>query len=94
MPDEDGAQAEADIEARPAHRPQDQRAEGENNPSKASVLWEDAAKEYTGVVEVNKDPKLVKEAAYAAVLAWKNALAVDPTTARPTSTRRSRVGVR
>jgi len=54
------------------------RDEGEKNPSLASSRWEDAAVEYTRVVEMNKvDPKLVKEAAYASVLAWKNSLAVD-----------------
>jgi TolA-binding protein len=56
------------------------RAEGEKNPSLAGSRWEDAAVEYTRVVEMNKvDAKLVKEAAYASVLAWKNALAVDIT---------------
>jgi tetratricopeptide (TPR) repeat protein len=54
------------------------RAEGEKNQSLASSRWEEAAIEYTKVVEMNKvDPKLVKEAAYASVLSWKNSLAVD-----------------
>ena len=59
------------------------RAEGEQNPSKAGIVWEDAAKEYTKVVELSKNEQHVKEAAYAAVLAWKNALAVDPSTGAP-----------
>jgi TolA-binding protein len=54
------------------------RAEGEKNQSLAASRWEEAAVEYTKVVQMNKvDPKLVKEAAYASVLAWKNSLAVD-----------------
>jgi tetratricopeptide (TPR) repeat protein len=39
--------------------------------------WKDAADQYTKVVEMNPKGKYVKEAAYAAVLAWKNALNVD-----------------
>ena len=39
--------------------------------------WKDAAEQYTKVVELNPKGKYVKEAAYAAVLAWKNALNVD-----------------
>ncbi len=39
--------------------------------------WKDAAEQYTKVVEMNPTGKYVKEAAYAAVLAWKNALNVD-----------------
>jgi TolA-binding protein len=39
--------------------------------------WKDAAEQYTKVVEINPQGKYVKEAAYAAVLAWKNALNVD-----------------
>src|SRR3954452_15089066 len=39
--------------------------------------WKDAAEQYTKVVEINPQGKYVKEAAYAAVLAWKNALSVD-----------------
>ena len=39
--------------------------------------WKDAAEQYTKVVEMNPDGKYVKDAAYAAVLAWKNALNVD-----------------
>ncbi len=54
------------------------RAEGEKNQTLAASRWEDAAVEYTRVVEMNKvEPKLVKDAALATVLAWKNALAVD-----------------
>ena len=39
--------------------------------------WKDAAEQYTKVVELNPKGKYVKEAAYASVLAWKNALNVD-----------------
>ncbi len=39
--------------------------------------WKDAAEQYTKVVEMNPGGKYVKDAAYAAVLAWKNALNVD-----------------
>jgi tetratricopeptide (TPR) repeat protein len=39
--------------------------------------WKDAAEQYTKVVELNPHGKYVKDAAYAAVLAWKNALQVD-----------------
>jgi TolA-binding protein len=39
--------------------------------------WRDAADQYTKVVEMNPQGKYVKDAAYAAVLAWKNALNVD-----------------
>jgi len=39
--------------------------------------WKDAADQYTKVVEMNPSGKYVKDAAYAAVLAWKNALNVD-----------------
>ncbi len=39
--------------------------------------WKDAAEQYTKIVEMKPDGKYVKDAAYAAVLAWKNALNVD-----------------
>ncbi|HXI54477.1 MAG TPA: tetratricopeptide repeat protein, partial [Polyangia bacterium] len=39
--------------------------------------WKDAAEQYTKVVKLNTKGKYVKDAAYAAVLAWKNALNVD-----------------
>ncbi|HEX3697757.1 MAG TPA: tetratricopeptide repeat protein [Polyangia bacterium] len=39
--------------------------------------WKDAAEQYTKVVKMNTKGKYVKDAAYAAVLAWKNALNVD-----------------
>ena len=39
--------------------------------------WREAAEQYTKVVEMNPKGKYVKEAAYAAVLAWKNALNID-----------------
>jgi tetratricopeptide (TPR) repeat protein len=39
--------------------------------------WKDAAEQYTKVVEMNPKGKYAKDAAYAAVLGWKNALQVD-----------------
>ena len=55
------------------------RAENEPNPRMQTELWENAAVSFTNVVKAGKaDPKQIKEAAYAAVLGWKNALAVDP----------------
>lgn len=39
--------------------------------------WKDAADQYTKVVEMSPQGKYVKEAAYAAVLAWKNYLNID-----------------
>ena len=41
--------------------------------------WRDAAEQYTKVVEMNPKGKCVKDAAYAAVLSWKNALNIDDT---------------
>ncbi len=40
--------------------------------------WKEAADQYTRVVEMNPDPnaKYLKEAAYAAVISWKNALSI------------------
>jgi TolA-binding protein len=38
--------------------------------------WQDAAEQYTRVVEMSPGGKYLRDAAYAAVLAWKNALAV------------------
>ncbi len=56
-----------------------QRAENEKQDRVATELWEKAAVAFTDVVKTGKvDKKLLKESAYAAVLAWKNALAVDP----------------
>ena len=55
------------------------RAESEKNPRVATEMWENAAMAFTDCVKAGKlDPKLTKEAAYAAVLGWKNALNVDP----------------
>jgi len=39
--------------------------------------WKDAAELYTRVVEIDPNGKYLRDAAHAAVLAWKNALAVD-----------------
>ena len=55
------------------------RAESEKNARLQTEMWENAAVAFTDVVKGGKvDPKLMKEAAYAAVLGWKNALNVDP----------------
>jgi len=55
------------------------RAESEKNPRVQTEMWENAALAFTDVVKGGKvEPKLMKEAAYAAVLGWKNALNVDP----------------
>lgn len=60
------------------------RAENEQNPRLATERWEKAAIAFTDVVKQGKvDAKLRKESAYAAVLGWKNALAVDPRTQTP-----------
>jgi TolA-binding protein len=58
-----------------------QRAENEENQRLATEKWERAALAFTEVVKSNKvDQKLRRESAYAAVLGWRNALAVDPRT--------------
>ena len=55
------------------------RAENEKNPRMATEQWENAALAFTDVVKHGKvEPRRMKEAAYAAVLGWKNALNVDP----------------
>ena len=55
------------------------RADAEPNPRLKTELWKTAANSFTDVVKNGKvDQKLLKESAYAAVLGWKNALAVDP----------------
>ncbi len=55
------------------------RAESEKSQRLQTEMWENAAIAFTDVVKTGKvDPKLQKEAAYAAVLGWKNALNVDP----------------
>jgi tetratricopeptide (TPR) repeat protein len=55
------------------------RAESEKNARLQTELWEDAATAFTDVVKHSKvEPRRMKEAAYAAVLGWKNALNVDP----------------
>ena len=54
-------------------------ADSEKNPRLQTEMWENAAVAFTDVVKTGKvDPKMTKEAAYAAVLGWKNALNVDP----------------
>jgi len=60
------------------------RAENEKDQSKATKLWEQAAIAFTDVVKTGKlKGNMLKEAAYASVLGWKNALAVDPETRTP-----------
>lgn len=60
------------------------RAENEKNQRLATQLWEEAAVAFTDVVKTGKlKGKMLKEAAYASVLGWKNALAVDPRTKAP-----------
>jgi tetratricopeptide (TPR) repeat protein len=55
------------------------RAETEKNPRLQTELWAQAANRFTEVVKLGKvTPAMKKEAAYAAVLGWKNALDVDP----------------
>ena len=39
--------------------------------------WKDAAEQYTEVVEAQPGGKYLREAAFAAVLAWKNALMIE-----------------
>ena len=57
------------------------RAENEQNPRMATERWEKTAVAFTDVVKAGKlPPALMKDSAYAAVLAWKNALEVDPRT--------------
>jgi tetratricopeptide (TPR) repeat protein len=60
------------------------RAENEKNERLATEMWEKAAVAFTDVVKSGKvNDKMRKESAYAAVLGWKNALAVDPATRAP-----------
>jgi tetratricopeptide (TPR) repeat protein len=59
------------------------RADNEKNPRLSTELWAQAANAFMAVVKTNKlEPKLMKEAAYAAVLGWKNALDIDPRLAK------------
>ncbi|HWU89191.1 MAG TPA: hypothetical protein VN253_18120, partial [Kofleriaceae bacterium] len=55
------------------------RALAEKQPRLATELWERASAAFTVVVKAGKvPPAMRKEAAYAAVLGWKNALDIDP----------------
>ncbi len=55
------------------------RATAERQPRLAAELWQRAAEAFARVVTAGKvEPAVRKEAAYAAVLGWKNALDVDP----------------
>jgi tetratricopeptide (TPR) repeat protein len=46
-------------------------------------LWREAAEQYTHVIALDDKSPYVKEAAYAAVLAWQNALYENPSSASP-----------
>ncbi len=55
------------------------RAEMETDPALATQRWERAARQFSAAARApDQAPALVADAAYAAVLGWKNALAVDP----------------
>lgn len=55
------------------------RAENEKTPRLQTELFENSAIAFTDVVKLGKvPPAMIKTAAYAAVLSWKNALNVDP----------------
>ena len=55
------------------------RAEHEDDEEQATELWEDAAIAFTQVVESGDvSDELIRESAYASVLGWQNALAVQP----------------
>ena len=43
----------------------------------SQILWREAAEQYTRVIELNPQGPYVKEAAYAAVLAWQNVVYED-----------------
>ncbi len=59
-------------------------AENEKDQAKATELWEQTAIAFTDVVKSGKlQGKMLKEAAFAAVQGWRNALAVDPNTRIP-----------
>ncbi|MBL4632323.1 MAG: tetratricopeptide repeat protein, partial [Kofleriaceae bacterium] len=56
-------------------------AENESNGTKASLLWEKSAIAFSAAVRGGKlTGKALREAAYAPVLAWKNALDIRPRT--------------
>jgi tetratricopeptide (TPR) repeat protein len=60
------------------------RADWEKNPSLAESRWEEAAAEYTKVIDMKGvTPENKKQAVLATVYAWKNALAVDVDTEPP-----------
>ncbi|MDB4957526.1 MAG: Tetratricopeptide repeat protein [Myxococcales bacterium] len=55
------------------------RADAETNARTKTALWEAAAEAFTRVVKNGKvDAKTLQISAYAPVLAWKNALDIDP----------------
>lgn len=62
-------------------------AERETDPAKQTALWEQAAMAFGDIDGDPVDAKVKREAAYAAILAWKNALNVDPRVKRPTERR-------
>ena len=64
-------------------------AAGEKDPAKQVAAWEAAAAAFIQVVDAGVVAKgLQKDAAYAAILAWKNALAVDPRIVKDAATDR------
>lgn len=58
-------------------------AEGERDAVKQAELWERAALAFAEVDGATVDANVKREAAYAAVLAWKNALGVAPRDEQP-----------
>ncbi len=58
-------------------------AERETDPAKQTALWEQAAGAFGDIDGDPVDAKVRREAAYAAILAWKNALNVDPRVKAP-----------
>ena len=64
-------------------------AAGEQDPAKQATAWEAAAAAFLKVVDAGVVAKsLQQDAAYAAILAWKNALAADPRMAKDVATDR------
>ena len=47
------------------------------SPASDTIRWSEAAEQYTRVIHLDPAGRFVKEAAYAAVLAWQNALYLD-----------------
>ncbi|HEX7703566.1 MAG TPA: hypothetical protein VF403_22655, partial [Kofleriaceae bacterium] len=58
-------------------------AERESDPAKQPALWEQAANAFTDIDGDPVETKVKREAAYAAILAWKNAIAAPLPNAEP-----------